>query len=383
MPQPTEMTKPHSTEDVYDRLVKHAQTVERNKAAAINEATTTNFLVEPFLDAVLGYSPRDPKHVAPQLDVNAPGKNEKVDLALLHDGDPVILVEVKKRDTTLGKNVAQLKYYFTFVRTAKFAVLTDGITWMWFKSDPKQSSDMEDMPFLTHDAESPNKLEAEWLTAVSRCAFEAAELETRARRIELENRILQWVSLMFNSPGADDVSPLIAALELKVPKRDHGLIREAAISAMDRFVKGRVEPPPTKELGFYGHTGYELEVSDGTAWRADRSKTAWRIADGEWQSARGATATATAVLVELLKCDKRRDNPDALASAFGLLKRLVSPNTNNWWLVPGYSDLYFFKAGTTSKKVEFLSDLAENLEFDPPADSPLSRVPKIEWWIHC
>ena len=164
----------NSNNELYNLLLSHKEAVGDRERHAIDEATTTNYLVKPFVEGVLGFQFDDPKDVWHQYDVKAPGKNEKVDLALMVGGDAVVLIEVKKRESVLEKrHVQQLKNYFAWVTSSKFAVLTNGIEWQWFKgsTDPDFSHLMEDRPFLVHDALSPSRQELDWICHASNGRF--------------------------------------------------------------------------------------------------------------------------------------------------------------------------------------------------------------------
>ena len=75
------------------------------------EASTRSALVEPFIK-ILGYDPSNPLEVVPEFgaNVDVPGnvKDKKVDYAILKDGKPIILIEVKHHGNKLESGFAQL-----------------------------------------------------------------------------------------------------------------------------------------------------------------------------------------------------------------------------------------------------------------------------------
>ncbi|EXG79467.1 hypothetical protein CryarDRAFT_0505 [Cryptosporangium arvum DSM 44712] len=83
--------------------------------------------VMPFISTILGYDVFDPLEVVPEFTADVGTKRgEKVDYAIMRDGEVQILVECKKSTGPLRvENVSQLFRYFS-VTNARIAVLTNG-----------------------------------------------------------------------------------------------------------------------------------------------------------------------------------------------------------------------------------------------------------------
>lgn len=74
-------------------------------------------------------------------------KGEKVDIVILNNGKPDILIECKIVNTILDKShIEQLYRYFT-VTDAKIGILTNGVHYQFF-TDSKKAGKMDDSPFL-------------------------------------------------------------------------------------------------------------------------------------------------------------------------------------------------------------------------------------------
>lgn len=112
------------------------------------EATKTS-LILPFIQ-LLGYDVFNPLVVMPEYiaDVGIK-KGEKVDYAILKDGNPLILIEAKSVGTDLSKYYSQLFRYFT-VTAARIAILTDGIRYNLY-TDTLNPNIMDSEPFLVFD----------------------------------------------------------------------------------------------------------------------------------------------------------------------------------------------------------------------------------------
>ena len=111
------------------------------------EEATKNALVMPFI-AALGYNVFDPTEVVPEFtaDVGV-RRGEKVDYALMRDGEPIILFECKAAGVNLDEHHAsQLFRYFT-TTPARIGVLTNGVIYR-FHADLDKANTMDMKPFL-------------------------------------------------------------------------------------------------------------------------------------------------------------------------------------------------------------------------------------------
>ena len=112
------------------------------------EEATKISLVMPLLKA-MGYNIFDPTEVIPEFTADVGiKKGEKVDYALMLNGKPIILIEVKCIGTTLDPCASQLFRYFSTEIETKFGILTDGITYQFY-SDLDQKNVMDGKPFLS------------------------------------------------------------------------------------------------------------------------------------------------------------------------------------------------------------------------------------------
>ena len=114
-----------------------------------NEEATKTALVMPFI-AALGYNVFDPTEVAPELtsDVGS-SKGARVDYAIMKDGEPVILIECKAAgaDLEAEAHTWQLAKYFTWAKSARFGILTNGVSYRFY-SDLDELNLMDARPFL-------------------------------------------------------------------------------------------------------------------------------------------------------------------------------------------------------------------------------------------
>ena len=112
------------------------------------EEQTKNALVMPFFN-MLGYDVFDTNEFMPEYTCDvATKKGEKVDYAILRDGDPIMIIEVKRAGMKLQKQQqGQLFRYFSTNR-CRVAILTNGITYQFF-SDLNEANIMDNDPFFS------------------------------------------------------------------------------------------------------------------------------------------------------------------------------------------------------------------------------------------
>ena len=407
------MSESDNRSDLLANLQQHAGKVNDVKDFCTDEAKTRSYLVEPLLEA-LGYDCRDPRDVVSEFTADvADKKGEKVDYALMRDGEPVVLVEAKTLGNTLGRNEReQLQRYFPFTR-ARLAVLTDGIRWHWYKgrSEHNQSHQMASSPFLSYDAREPSQSAAEWLTRITKDGFNRAELLRIARRDEFTGQISDWIDRTFLNPTEKAAAQLRKVVGLDATDQETNLVLDATRLAWDQVVadqvvqsgpggrpidESRVDEPasaaessPTgadtvftsaSELRFVSRLDDQLVVGGGETLSSHKKRRAWRIHGRDWQVEKDGARVTLVVLGQMLGCDARRDDEHALADQFGL-RVFKEPPHSNWEPVPGFGNLFFNKNKTAEEKRDILASVANDLVFDPPDKHPLSKDGKIEWWL--
>ena len=416
------MSESDNRSELLAKLQQHAERVNDVERYCTDEAKTEQFLVEPFLET-LGYDCRDPRDVIKQLVADVAGrKGEKVDYALMRDGDPVVLVEAKGKDNRLGRGeIEQLQRYFPHT-AARLAVLTDGIRWHWYKgrSERNQSHQMESSPFLTYDAREPSEASAEWLAQVTKDGFDPDELLRIARRDEFTARISDWIDRTLANPSDTAAVEVRKVVGLDASSQETPLVVDAIRSAWSRVLGDQIggrgrEPttnaetdidhqlangpdsqqsisaesrPPasgpindTPELQFVSRWDERLDLGDGRELDSRRRPRAWRMGDGNWVKEKNGTEMTLAALGELLRCDRRRDDEQGLAESLGLHYDDMKPNNRKLRPIPGFSNIYWNMDLNNSWKARLLKGVASKVQFNPPPDSPLAKVPKIEWWL--
>ena len=129
-----------------ESLKQFSERVTMLKDTISTEESTKMSLVVPLFQ-LLGYDVFNPSEFCPEYiaDVGIK-KGEKVDYAILEDGQPTILIECKSCSDQLDKHSSQLFRYFG-TSSAKFGILTNGIIYRFY-TDLEESNKMDLVPFL-------------------------------------------------------------------------------------------------------------------------------------------------------------------------------------------------------------------------------------------
>ena len=92
--------------DFKDSIKQIAERIESLKENLLTEEATKNALIMPFINA-LGYDVFNPLEVVPEMccDIGTK-KGEKIDYAIMKNGEPILLIECKhwQQDLTLYAN---------------------------------------------------------------------------------------------------------------------------------------------------------------------------------------------------------------------------------------------------------------------------------------
>lgn len=172
------------------------------------EAVKTSVIL-PFLQA-LGYDVFNPSEVVPEFTADTIGKKgEKVDYAILRDGEVAILIECKGLDTELvEKHLAQLYRYFT-VTNARFAILTNGRFYQFY-SDLAEPHRLDKRPFFTFDLLDFNETSLEELAKFAKINFDVGNILAQAERLKFVAAIKPILNDLMSDPP-DDFIKMIAS----------------------------------------------------------------------------------------------------------------------------------------------------------------------------
>lgn len=172
-----------------DEICTFAKNIPTISKKIATEEGTKNALIMPFI-RILGYDVFNPNEVNPEYTADVGiKKGEKVDYAIMKDGEAAILFECKTVNSNLNKeHTSQLFRYFS-VTPAKVGILTNGMIYQFF-TDLEVTNKMDQKPFLKInllDIKEP--LIAE-LKKFSKQNLKLDELEDTASQLKYTKKII-------------------------------------------------------------------------------------------------------------------------------------------------------------------------------------------------
>lgn len=209
--------------DFIDEIKALSSRITTMNGVVQTEEATKNAMIMPFIQA-LGYNVFDPMEVTPELvaDVGTK-KGEKVDYAILRDGKPVILFECKKCGGDLSINHASQLFRYFHVTEARFGVLTNGLSYLFF-TDLDQANKMDEKPFLEFNILDFKDQDIEELKKFAKSSFDIETILTTANDLKYTRAIQNIISDLIANP-TDDFVRLISA-DLTAGKRFTPAIKE-------------------------------------------------------------------------------------------------------------------------------------------------------------
>ncbi len=177
-----------------------AERVRESLKEGLNEANTKTSLVMPFLNA-LGYDVFNHKEVALEYTSEwGTKKGEKVDIAILREGEPIILIECKALGDPLdtGKCSQLFRYFATL--SAHIGILTNGQRYLFF-SDIEKANIMDAKPYMEIDLLNFNERNLADLKKLSKQAWDLDGVLSSAETLKFILAIKPLIAKDFSEPS--------------------------------------------------------------------------------------------------------------------------------------------------------------------------------------
>jgi len=193
-----------------EKLASLAAKIRQQKSVIQTEEATKNAFVMPFIQSVLGYDVFDPTEVVPEFvcDVGTK-KGEKIDYAILKDGQIQILIESKKIGEPLNINHASQLFRYFHVTTARISILTNGQVYRFF-TDLDAPNKMDEKPFLEFDLLDIDDHVVPELQKLTKSAFDVDSIISAAGELKYVGQIKRVLAAQFSEPD-DDFVRLVAS----------------------------------------------------------------------------------------------------------------------------------------------------------------------------
>lgn len=188
--------------DLIDELRALGSRIPKQIQHIKTEEATKHAFVLPFISA-LGYNVFDPTEVTPELTADVgTKKGEKVDYAILRDGEPIILFECKDCSANLDTSHASQLHRYFHVTKARFGVLTNGIVYRFF-TDLEEPNKMDSKPFFEFSVLDVGPVQAQELKRFTKSGFNLEEALSAASELKYTKEIKKFLAEQLQEPSED------------------------------------------------------------------------------------------------------------------------------------------------------------------------------------
>lgn len=187
--------------DFKDSIKQISERIEKLKDNLPTEEATKNAFVMPFISA-LGYDVFNPLEVLPEMTCDiGTKKGEKIDYAIMKDGEPIMLIECKHWQQDLNLHDNQLLRYFN-VSKAKFGVLTNGIIYRFY-TDLEEPNKMDEKPFLEINMTDLKDAQIDELKKFHRSYFDIETILSSASELKYMGELRTIINKEFSNPSPE------------------------------------------------------------------------------------------------------------------------------------------------------------------------------------
>lgn len=229
--------------DLTNNIKNLSRRVRELKGSITTEEATKTSLVMPFFN-VLGYDVFNPLEFCPEYVADyGIKKGEKVDYAIIKDGNPIILVECKSCKENLDRHGSQLYRYFGTTK-AKFGILTNGVEYRFY-TDLDEVNKMDLKPFLIVNIEDLNDVSISELGKFCKGEFDIDRIHSSAENMRYSTLIREKVSSELSSPSDDFIKFILSDVysgqkNQRVIEKFTPMIKRAISSYISELVKDSV-----------------------------------------------------------------------------------------------------------------------------------------------
>lgn len=233
-----------------EAIKQFSERVSTIKDSISTEEATKMSLVVPLFQ-ILGYDVFNPTEFCPEYTADVGiKKGEKVDYAILENGDPSILIECKSCSEQLDKHSSQLFRYFG-TTSAKFGILTNGIIYRFY-TDLEESNKMDLVPFLEIDMLNLKDSSINEFKKFCKANFDKEKIFSTAEELKYSSLIKNVLSKEFDAPSEDFVRFILATIydgqkNQRVIDKFTPLVKRAFSSFVNEIVNNKISSALTKD----------------------------------------------------------------------------------------------------------------------------------------
>lgn len=217
----------------------------------------------PFISTILGYDVFNPLEVVPEYtaDVGVK-KGEKIDYAIVRDGEIQMLIECKKSAGDLRIEHASQLYRYFAVTNARVAVLTNGEVYQFY-TDLDAANRMDSKPFLILDMSDIDETLIPELQKLSKDKFDIESVVSAAEELKYIGQLKRNIASLFSEPTEEWVKFLAAKVyEGPITQRVREQFTPLVTKACGQFLSERINDRLKAALGETGTTHVYVSNND-------------------------------------------------------------------------------------------------------------------------
>lgn len=237
--------------DFKDQIKMLGDRVEKLKAQVNTEEATKNAFIMPFIKE-LGYDVFNPFEVTPELVADIGIKQgEKIDYAIMQNGEPIILIECKHHAAPLNVNNASQLFRYFHTTKAKFSILTNGIEYKFY-TDLVEANKMDEKPFFSFNITDIKDNQIEELKKFHKAYYDFDNIVNTANDLKYTGELKKLINAEFTNPGADFVKHFArqvypSVITAKVLEQFTNLTKNSLQQYISDIITDRLKSALTKE----------------------------------------------------------------------------------------------------------------------------------------
>lgn len=233
-----------------DSIKQFSERVSMLKDTIATEEATKMSLIVPMFQ-ILGYDVFNPLEFCPEYTADVGiKKGEKVDYAILENGQPNILIECKSCSETLDKHSSQLFRYFG-TSQAKFGILTNGIIYRFY-TDLEEANKMDLVPFLELNVLNLKDSSISELKKFCKENFDKDKIFSTAEELKYSSLIKSVLNSEFDSPSEDFVRFILTNIydgqkNQRIIEKFTPVVKKAFSSFVNEIVNNKISSALSKD----------------------------------------------------------------------------------------------------------------------------------------
>ncbi|MES2516450.1 MAG: type I restriction endonuclease [Bacteroidota bacterium] len=237
--------------DFKDLIKQLGDRVIKLKDQVHTEEATKNAFIMPFIRE-LGYDVFNPLEVTPELVADIGMKQgEKIDYAIMQDGQPIILIECKHHAAPLNVNNASQLFRYFHTTKAKFSILTNGVEYRFY-TDLVEANKMDEKPFFSFNITDIKENQIEELKKFHKAYYDFDNIVNTASELKYTNELRILINSEFANPSPDFVKHFArqvypSVITAKVLEQFTNLTKKSLQQNISDLITDRLKTALTKE----------------------------------------------------------------------------------------------------------------------------------------